>query len=172
MGAYRSTCEICHVEIPKTIIINGEHKTVRRKRCFQCSPRGNVYNVSAEYFKLIKDNKKQCTHCQRILALDQFYKRSSRTSGLHSLCKECDDVRSKERINKTKKQCIEYKGGCCIKCGYNKCIFALDFHHKDPTQKKFNISKYRKNSFQSLKSELDKCDLLCSNCHRELWSIL
>lgn len=68
---------------------------------------------------------------------------------------------------KTKLKAVEYKGGKCIVCGYNKSIRALQFHHLDPSQKDFGISGSTK-SFEKLKSELDKCVLLCSNCHAEV----
>ncbi len=55
-----------------------------------------------------------------------------------------------------------------MSCGYNKCLSALEFHHIDPLKKDFNISQFRTTSFESIKKELDKCDLLCANCHREI----
>jgi len=66
-----------------------------------------------------------------------------------------------------KKRLIEYKGGCCEICGYNKCVTALDFHHKDPKTKDFTISG-KSYSFERLKNEVDKCILVCSNCHSEI----
>lgn len=64
---------------------------------------------------------------------------------------------------------INLKGGKCIKCGYNRCIFALDFHHRDPLNKQFNLSSINlSKNLEVLKKEVDKCDVLCSNCHREL----
>ena len=68
---------------------------------------------------------------------------------------------------RTKKKLIEYKGGKCELCGYNKCDSALQFHHKDPTEKDFSISG-RSLSFDRLKEEVDKCMLVCSNCHAEI----
>ena len=68
---------------------------------------------------------------------------------------------------KTKAKAIEYKGGKCIVCGYNKTPRALHFHHLDPSQKDFGISGSTK-SFEKLKPELDKCVLLCANCHSEV----
>ena len=71
------------------------------------------------------------------------------------------------RSNKLK--AIEYKGGCCEKCGYNKCPGSLVFHHEDPNQKEFGISANGvSRSFEKMKPELDKCVLLCSNCHNEI----
>ena len=62
---------------------------------------------------------------------------------------------------------VTYKGGKCQICGYNKCIQALEFHHLDPSKKDFSISG-KSYSFQRLKSEIDKCIMVCSNCHKEI----
>lgn len=69
-----------------------------------------------------------------------------------------------------KKWGIEYKGNKCICCGYDKCIEALDFHHLDQNEKEFNISEYgdKNLNWLELKKELDKCILVCANCHREI----
>jgi predicted HNH restriction endonuclease len=54
-------------------------------------------------------------------------------------------------------------------CGYDKCIEALDLHHKDASQKDFGISSGGlTRSWELVKAEADKCVLLCANCHREL----
>lgn len=66
-----------------------------------------------------------------------------------------------------KLKAIEYKGGKCIKCGYSECIAALEFHHRDPTEKEVQWNQLRKRSWCKIIKELDKCDLLCANCHRE-----
>lgn len=74
-----------------------------------------------------------------------------------------------QRRKELKKLAVEYKGGSCEKCSYNKCIAAMDFHHKDPNEKDFGISSNGSTiSWEKMKLELDKCLLLCSNCHREL----
>ena len=64
---------------------------------------------------------------------------------------------------------ITYKGGKCQCCGYNRCLGALEFHHIDPSSKDFGISsKGYTRSWDKVKSELDKCVLVCANCHREI----
>lgn len=64
---------------------------------------------------------------------------------------------------------IEYKGGKCELCGYNKCVGALEFHHLDPEEKDFGISSDgNTRAWKKLRPELDKCILVCSNCHREI----
>lgn len=48
-----------------------------------------------------------------------------------------------------------------------KYIGALEFHHLNPNKKDFGISGGTK-SFETLRPEVDKCILVCSNCHREI----
>ena len=61
---------------------------------------------------------------------------------------------------------VEYLGGKCQRCGYDKCIAALSFHHKDPQLKEYNFGDSTM-SIETYKKELDKCILLCANCHME-----
>ena len=68
---------------------------------------------------------------------------------------------------RTKQKLVEYKGGKCVKCGYKNYFGNLTFHHKDPLQKDFGISG-KSISFDKLKLEVDKCELLCHNCHGEV----
>lgn len=69
---------------------------------------------------------------------------------------------------RTKLKAVEYKGGCCVKCGYNKSMRALIFHHLDPDKKSFAISQAGiTRRWELIKEELDKCELLCANCHAE-----
>lgn len=74
----------------------------------------------------------------------------------------------KKRINNLKKMGVEYKGGKCIKCGYNKSVWALEYHHRNPKEKDFAIGSKPSIGWEKLKKELDKCDLVCANCHREI----
>lgn len=73
-----------------------------------------------------------------------------------------------KNIRYKKEKAIEYKGGRCELCGYNKCIAAFDFHHINPQEKKYNIKDLMTRKWDLVKEEIDKCILLCSNCHREL----
>lgn len=67
-----------------------------------------------------------------------------------------------------KQRAVDYLGGKCIKCGYNKCNNALEFHHYRG-KKSFAISSGKKRrSWEVVKKELKKCMLLCSNCHKEI----
>ena len=68
---------------------------------------------------------------------------------------------------RAKLKLVDYKGGECERCGYNKCMKVLGFHHLDPNEKDFNISG-KSWSFEKLKKEVDKCILVCANCHIEI----
>jgi len=68
-----------------------------------------------------------------------------------------------------KTKAIEYKGGKCMLCGYDRCNAALEFHHLDKTTKSFGLSRNGViRSWESIRTELDKCVLVCANCHREV----
>lgn len=73
-----------------------------------------------------------------------------------------------KRRRKIRQMAIAYKGGQCQRCGYMRCEDALDFHHLDSQTKDFGISaKGYTRSWKRVKAEIDKCILLCANCHRE-----
>ncbi len=79
----------------------------------------------------------------------------------HSLKVVNDRIRMKQKL-------MEYKGGKCQICGYDKPFPTVyHFHHRDPKSKKFSINASTK-GYEKLIAEADKCDLLCSNCHNEL----
>ena len=74
-----------------------------------------------------------------------------------------------KRRRKIKTLAIEYKGGECQICGYKKYPGALDLHHLNPNEKDFGIAdKGYTRSWEIIKAELDKCILVCANCHREI----
>ena len=85
-----------------------------------------------------------------------------------SWCKECHNRKCIQNQRKRKQQFVDYKGGHCERCGYNKCLGALEFHHLDPKEKDPDWSKLKSKSLENAKPELDKCALVCSRCHREI----
>ena len=72
-----------------------------------------------------------------------------------------------KRRKATRMRAIEYKGGRCSRCGYDRCFDALEFHHVD-RRKDFGISEEGlTRSWERIKNEIEKCILICANCHRE-----
>jgi hypothetical protein len=86
-------------------------------------------------------------------------------------CGQCNTDAVIRRRHKVKQMAVEYKGGECEICGYKKYIGALQFHHMNPNEKDFNVSqKGHTRSWNRVKSEIDKCILVCANCHAEIHS--
>jgi len=109
-----------------------------------------------------------CPRCETEKLKTEFYNRRN-GKGNSVYCKRCSNDQTVERQKRFKQQCIDYKGGKCVCCGYNKCNNALDFHHLDPDKKEFSIAHARLTSFNDkVKNELNNCALVCSNCHREI----
>lgn len=71
-----------------------------------------------------------------------------------------------DRRRRIKKECVDYLGGKCADCGLETSrVEVYDFHHLDPAKKDFSLFKNAK-CFKTMRPELDKCVLLCANCHR------
>jgi len=74
----------------------------------------------------------------------------------------------RKRRKEVRRKAILYKGGRWQKCGYDRCVEALEFHHLESSDKDFGISsKGYTRSWDKIREELEKCVLLCANCHRE-----
>lgn len=110
---------------------------------------------------------KVCFRCKKEQPISEYIIRKDRAT-YHSYCKTCNVAMIDIQRREMKQKCIDYKGGKCRVCGYNKCNRALEFHHVDPTTKDFSIAWIRTNGWKTVKAELDKCVLLCSNCHAEV----
>lgn len=107
---------------------------------------------------------KTCSRCGQEKSRTEFYRQSDRTSGA-SYCKACFNAYCVERWIAKKRRAIEYKGGRCNRCGYDQHYAALQFHHVEPSEKDVSWAKLRLRSWTKIEAELDKCELLCANCH-------
>ena len=123
-----------------------------------------------------------CTKCgkKKPATLEFFHKCDRFKDGLQYQCIECQAnyrrewnkknrkrkaKRHREYRQKRKKQQVDAKGGRCQICGYDKCIAALEFHHPNPKNKRGEPGGMGDaNSWK----EIEKCILVCSNCHREI----
>ena len=113
-------------------------------------------------------NSKVCPSCNTDKELKEFYSKRGKKGG-SSYCKPCTKDEGRERARKFKIKCVNYKGGKCEKCTYNKYLGALEFHHLDPNEKDFGLATVTSHAFNdNIKKELDKCMLVCSNCQKEI----
>lgn len=152
-------CAKCQFKYPATIVIDGKRRNLaNRSYCLTCSPFGEhntrrIEQPPAEKLSITRS----CTVCNKDFQINNHGSR-----GL--VCGSCKVAKRRWKI---KRQAVEYKGGKCLKCGYDRCLRALQFHHRESDKKEFVISRGTY-SWERIKIELDKCDLLCSNCHVEL----
>jgi len=114
----------------------------------------------------------ECNNCSKQLVGHQKKFCSQR-------CKGQDRIKSGKQGNTQKRLAFNRKtylvnmfGGGCQKCGYNECLRALSFHHRDRNLKKFcvNYKSLQSSNWETILEEVAKCDLLCLNCHAKLHS--
>lgn len=115
-----------------------------------------------------------CGKCKKELPEDSFHKENRRSTGRHGWCKECvkhhrkspEYVRLRQtRRAKHKQKLLEACGSTsCIVCGESR-HWCLDFHHVNHEDKDFQIQA--RALTDSVRSELQKCVVLCKNCHAD-----
>ena len=140
-----------------------------------------LYNIDVSHFtsstspikkdkrKILPNNRKVCNQCHLEKdAIKDYYWSNGRT---RNICKDCVKENERHKYNERVKWVNEYKGTLkCKKCGESR-YYLLDFHHRDPHDKKCSVSDTLRNSKEATISEIEKCDVLCANCHRE-WHYL
>lgn len=129
--------------------------------------------------------EKKCSICGRILSQENFRWKNKAKGYLHSACKDCEKAKDKKyyqensdrrvkvkmRASNAKQRNLDlvnfYKTSGCEKCGETRS-YVLDFHHSNPEEKENTIAHMIKSSsYEKLLLELEKCHILCANCHRE-----
>ena len=153
-------CRECNELFFQIIYIDGKKKNLqRRKFCLKCSPYG-LHNTKkslkrVEYVSL------------RSLSGRDYSLRSAESKRIFNQYTYMGQL--KRAITRKLQLMAEYEYKCSV-CGYNKCPEALEFHHKNPEEKTFNINRINLSckSMDECIAESKKCLLLCANCHREL----
>jgi len=107
---------------------------------------------------------KICTSCKLEKSNNEFYRIGKK--GPIGRCKRCFNDACMLRWKTIKIKAIEYKGKTCIDCKHSFHPVAIDFHHLNPEEKDYDWTKLRLHPWDEIVKELDKCVLLCSNCHR------
>ena len=180
-GTNKTYCRKCQRE--KNIRLRNKLK----QQCYEylgnkCSRCGKVQKV----YDFHHMREKEYGISQGITKYFSFEKLKSELDKCILLCGNChaelhyeEDSQPSVKLNETfkqqinrhklKEECIQYLGGKCFHCDYDKCKDALVFHHINPEEKEFGIGDAIKRNFSfiKIKSELDKCQLLCRNCHSE-----
>jgi predicted transcriptional regulator len=117
--------------------------------------------------EITKETTKVCSKCMVTKPASDFYLRKERENELTGYCKSCNSKDVIERMQTTKHILVELKGGKCQLCSFSEYIGALEFHHIDPKTKDKGMSRLIRGKInQKIIDEVNKCVLVCSNCHK------
>ena len=124
---------------------------------------GNKFGKARKPKHILINGQNVC-YCKKCGEIDEskFYKNNK------TRCANCSKLITFNKLRENKRLAVEYKGGKCCKCGYKKCQAALDFHHIDSEKKNPDWKKMRSWKLEKIIKELDKCILVCRNCHSEI----
>jgi 5-methylcytosine-specific restriction endonuclease McrA len=124
---------------------------------------------------------KMCSMCKETLTVEHFHLNRSRKDGRADACKACFKTVSRkhyennkgaylERNNRTRKKNREMvkqlKSRPCMDCGNTFPTYVMEFDHRDPVSKDFSIGRGNFSWLKKMLSEIEKCDIVCSNCHK------
>lgn len=158
---YREDCTKC-------INKKSKDKRLEKLKIIDYNKAINIINVGIKRENILNncpDNHKWCNQCNKYKHKNEYSKYNYENFKL-SVCRDCANDNSIQRNRKLKLKAIEYLGGKCKRCKITGHYSIFDFHHKIPNEKEFNWDKARKKTFEKIINELDKCDLLCKNCHQ------
>lgn len=159
MKLIKLTCNNCGKEFTKSLAKYNRYLKLYQENFF-CSVSCSVIHRNRLRKDKNIDNERNCTICGRTYIY-------SKSKG-HRLTR-CNTCENRIHREKRKRKLIDCKGSKCEICGYDKCLGALEFHHLDPSKKEFQLNvNYASQAWEIVKKEIDKCILVCANCHREI----
>lgn len=119
--------------------------------------------------KYLESREKLLAERRKKYATDKAYRERQIKNMQTYRAKNSDKTRERDRRRKEDSWAVQERNriGRCQRCGYDRCMAALDWHHVDPSEKEYNPSQMYWLSQKLQKAEISKCVLICSNCHRE-----
>jgi len=139
-------------ELKKYVELGYSHRKIGKE--LNCSESNIKYWLNKYELKTIKKEKNEfCTLCGNLIK-NNIANRSN-----------CQSCVTRIRRYRTKQRAVKLLDGKCNRCGWSGNIAAFEFHHPDDN-KKFGIADISNKSWKVVKKEIQKCELLCSNCHR------
>lgn len=161
------------------------------KECGECGE----WKPIAEYRRARKHYTSRCIDCLKKYAAEYRQRPEVKVTSREYVIKYRSDPINREKLNartreyrkgdrakkvrnasrrawtlKEKQKAVAYKGGKCEICGYDRCLAAMDFHHRNPEEKNgYGTGALKSHwTFEKNKEEIDKCILVCVRCHREI----
>jgi hypothetical protein len=126
--------------------------------------------------------RKVCSKCRVVKRIIEFNFRNTAKDIRHSYCRDCGKELTQSHYKRNKQQYFEknlrsfkkrrefareIKNRSCADCGVKYPYYVMDFDHREDEKKEYELNSIEKMSINVLKREIAKCDVVCSNCHRE-----
>ena len=126
--------------------------------------------------------QKICSKCRIIKSVTEFNFRNRIKEVRHSYCRDCGRELTRNHYRKNKRQYLDkntksfkkrrefvqqIKEQPCADCGIKYPYYVMDFDHRENEAKKFGLNSLGRVTMSILIQEIAKCDVVCSNCHRE-----
>lgn len=121
-------------------------------------------NIGSKSYDGLVEEIKNCV----LLCSNCHEEHHTEETDLSCKCGDCKSCKQRERRHRRKRKAMEMKGYFCEDCGYEfREMASASFHHINPDEKEFNLAGNNfARSWNSIESEVEKCKLLCENCHR------
>lgn len=125
---------------------------------------------------------KVCTKCQTSKPLNDFNFKVRAADIRHPYCKECGKELTRSHYANNKRQYLdrnarsyvrrkafvrEMKSRPCADCGVQYPFYVMDFDHREGESKAYELNHVDRMAMRVIAREIEKCDVVCSNCHRE-----
>lgn len=143
---------------------NCQEETSKPKFCSRSCAATYNNKIYPKKTKKTVDGPQTCIDCDVLSTSENSYPQRDKFS---SRCKTCQRAYNQHHSHQMKRLLVDKCGGKCSICGYDKNYAALQFHHRDPSTKEFTIAAKHWGD-DNMFSEIEKCDLICGNCHAEI----
>ncbi len=130
----------------------------------------------------MNENKKICSQCRKTKSIEEFNFRNKKLNIKHSYCSECGKVFTRNHYKNNKTQYLkrnlraykkrrdfvhQSKSKPCADCGVQYPFYVMDFDHREDEIKEHQLNQIARKKMKTIENEIAKCDVVCSNCHRE-----
>lgn len=154
-------CKECSQEFSDMPLIDKKWRDCKgRTHCYDCSP-FKLNRIKAKREELIKQNpenyvERECKVCNKTSVVVKG------NNFLHI----CNGCRKKKNIKSHRLSAVNMFNNKCKDCQKTFHMNVYDFHHLNKDDKKYELSRLWGNSWKTIEEELEKCIMLCANCHR------
>lgn len=126
--------------------------------------------------------QKLCSGCHVVKPVEEFNFKYRARGVRHSYCRECGKRLTRSHYKRNKRSYLkrnarayqrhrelirQSKSRPCADCGIQYPYYVMDFDHRDGEEKLFELNSVARKTIPWILREIEKCDVVCSNCHRE-----